>query len=115
LERDDDDPTAFDKNYMKNRIDRIGTGPCCRAIASRRGPYAAVNTLNNKQRFEKLKFAMRQRRQRSIEELVDYISWGGTAVCVIGHCSKTTGFQGSTPGGPVRTIKRFFSSRSRGK
>ena len=79
-----------------------------RAIIARRDSYAALYEFNDNQRFKKLKFAMRQRTQRAIEQLVEYISWGGAAVCVVGDCSKTTGFRGSTPGGPVKEIKRFM-------
>jgi hypothetical protein len=79
-----------------------------RAIIARRDSYAALYAFNNNMRYKKLKFAMRQRTQRAIDQLVDYISWGGAAVCVVGDCSKTTGFRGSTPGGPVQKIKRLM-------
>jgi len=79
-----------------------------RAIVARRDSYAALYAFQNNKRFKKLKFAMRQRTQRAIEQLVEYISWGGAAVCVIGDCAKTTGFRGCTPGGPVKRIKRLM-------
>ena len=79
-----------------------------RAIIARRDAYGALYEHNNNKRFKKLKFAMRQRTERAIDQLVDYISWEGRAVCVIGDCSKTTGFRGCTPGGPVKKIKRLM-------
>jgi len=79
-----------------------------RAIVSRRDSYAAQYEFNDNQRFKKLQFAMHQRNERAIEELVHYISWGDAAVCVVGDSSKMTVFRGSTPGGPVKKIKRLM-------
>lgn len=78
------------------------------AIIARRDSYALLRDFYNNKRMKRLKFAMRQREQRAIEQLIDYISYGGTKVVVIGDCSKTTGFKSSTPGGPLKEIQRLM-------
>ena len=90
----------------RNTLKTVDPAAFLRAINARRESYAALYQHNNNMRFKKLKFAMRQRTERAIEQLVDYITWEGTAVTVIGDCSKTTGFRGQTPGGPLAKIKR---------
>ena len=78
------------------------------AIEARRDSYAALHALYNNRRCKKLKLAMRAREQRAIEQVINYISWGGTVLNVIGDCSKTTGFRSSTPGGPLLKIERLM-------
>ena len=75
-------------------------------VLARRDAYATLYAFQTNKRFKKLKFAMRQREDRAIEQLIDYISYGGTVVTAIGDCSKTTGFKSSTPGGPLKVIQR---------
>jgi len=78
------------------------------AINARRNAYATLYTFYNNKRLKRLKFAMRKREQQTIEQLIDYISWGGEVVNVFGDCSKTTGFRSSTPGGPLKKIQRLM-------
>jgi transposase len=78
------------------------------AINARRDAYTTLYAFYNNKRLKRLKFAMRKREQQTIEQLVDYISWGGEVVNVFGDCSKTTGFKSSTPGGPLKKIQRLM-------
>ena len=79
------------------------------AIEARRDSYHELYEFFKNKNFKRLKLAMRARIQRTIDELVEKISYGGEApVIVIGDCSKTTGFRSCTPGGPIKKIKRYM-------
>jgi hypothetical protein len=78
------------------------------AILARAGAYDALYAFNNNRRAKKLKLAMRMRKQRAMEWAIERISWGGEKRIVMGDCSKTTGFRGLTPGGPLKEIKRLM-------
>lgn len=82
------------------------------AINARRDSYATLHAFYSNKRLKRLKFAMRKREQQAIEQIVDYISWGGEVVNVFGDCSKTTGFKSSTPGGPLKKIQRLMVKKN---
>jgi DNA-binding Lrp family transcriptional regulator len=62
---------------------------------------------SNKQ-FMKLKAEARMAENKTIDELARWITWGGTKPLGWGDCSMTTGFKGTSPGGPMRKIRRHM-------
>ena len=79
-----------------------------RAVRARRASYAALASHYGTQKLRKLRFFCRTKEQAAQEELIDYITCGGTVTLAIGDCGKTTGFKGSTPGGPLKKIDRLM-------
>ncbi len=84
-------------SITKHTLKTVVTEAFRLAIIARRDSYAPLRDFYNNKKMKRLKFALRQREQRAIEQLIDYISYGGTKVVVLGDCSKTTGFKSSTP------------------
>jgi transposase len=75
------------------------------ALHARATAYEAIHAFYNNKRVKKLKLAMRIREERAIDEVINYITYGGKATVVFGDCSKTTGFKNSTPGGPLKKME----------
>jgi hypothetical protein len=63
------------------------------------------NHFKNHQ-FQKLKVRARMMEKKTIDDMIHWITWGGTKPLGIGDCSKTTGFKGTSPGGPMSKIRR---------
>ena len=80
-------------------------------IAARRDSYESLYSKYTNKKKKRLKFAMRARRDRAIDTIIDYITWGGTVVAAIGDGGKHTGIRGCTPGGPIKFIKRRMNKR----
>jgi ribosomal protein L37AE/L43A len=81
------------------------------AIHARRDGFVALYSVFKNKKAKRLKFAMRQREEAVIDKIIRYITWGGNVVPAIGDCSKTTGFQGLSPGGPLKKIERRMVKR----
>jgi hypothetical protein len=68
--------------------------------------YDSITNHYNNHQLRKLKFEARIAEQRTIDQLVHYVTWEGRKVLGLGDCSKTTGFKSLSPGGPTKKIKR---------
>lgn len=81
------------------------------AIEARKVSYDNLYKIYDNRRSRVLNFAVRRSTQRTIDQIVNYISKKGKYTVVFGDCSKTTGFKSSSPGGPVKKIERHFVKR----
>lgn len=73
--------------------------------------YRIITKHYNNHQYRKLKFECRIAEQKTIDRVVNYITWEGTKVTGIGDCSKTTGFKSCSPGGPIKKIKRHAKKK----
>ena len=80
----------------------------CQAFRVRIDNYDLIyNCFANKQ-FMKLKAEARMAEQRTMDNLVNWISYGKTKAVGIGDCSRTHNFKGRSPSGPSKKIRRYF-------
>ena len=80
-------------------------------IRARRDSYAALHSHYQNKQKKRLQFAMRARRDRVIDTIIDHITWGGTVVAAIGDSGRHTGIRGLSPGGPIKEIERRMIKR----
>ena len=80
-------------------------------IRARRDSYDQLHSYYANKKKKRLQFAMRARRDRAIDHIIDYITWGGTVVAAIGDGGRHTGIRGCTPGGPIKEIERRMTKR----
>jgi transposase len=78
-----------------------------RAVQIRSNIYAPLYTFYNNKQMLKLKAEARMAERRTIDSLVHWVTWGGTKPLGWGDGSKTTGFRGTSPGGPLKKIRRY--------
>jgi transposase len=76
------------------------------AIRTRSGIYPRLYQYYNNKQFLKLKAEARMAARKTIDSLIHWITWGGSKPIGWGDGSKNTGFRGTSPGGPLKKIRR---------
>lgn len=68
--------------------------------------YDALYVHYSNRQYMKLKMEARIANQRAIDDMLNWVTYGKSKILGIGDGSKTTGFKGTSPGGPTKKIKR---------
>jgi transposase len=73
--------------------------------------YKSIYNHFKNHQFQKLKVRARMMEKKTIDDMIHWITWGGTKPLGIGDGSKTTGFKCTSPGGPIRKIRRHANKK----
>lgn len=73
--------------------------------------YGTIYDVFSNHQYQKLKVTARMKEKRTIDEMIHWITWGGKKPLGIGDGSKTSGLKGTTPGGPIRKLRRHAIKR----
>lgn len=79
----------------------------CKAVRVRCKFYDVLYAHYSNRQFLKLKMEARMAEQKAIDTMLNWVTYGKTKALGIGDGSKTTGFRGTSPGGPTKKIKRY--------